>query len=135
MVTPVPSKKGRSYDEHPLQQALSVVTPIKDRLANTLEFVPAPDVNYRRNYYPDCFDSGPQSVDGERVLLIEDSWVTGATALSAAGALLERGAEGVAIMALARVFDTGYWADSGHPYVPRLVGEDRDDFDIDKWPR
>lgn len=134
-VTPVPSKKGRSYDDQPLQQALSVVEPIKGRLANTLEFVPAPDVNYRRNYYPDCFDSGPDSVTGERVLLVEDSWVTGATALSAAGALLDRGAEGVAILTLARVFDTAYWADSEHPYLPRLLGNEREDFNIDSWPR
>lgn len=35
IVTPVPSKKGRSYVEQPLQQALSAVTLITACLANT----------------------------------------------------------------------------------------------------
>lgn len=135
VVTPVPSKRGRAYEDQPLQQALSAIKPIHDRMANALEFVPAAEVNFRRNYYPECFDGGPDKVVGERVLLIEDSWVTGATALSAAGALLMHGAAGVAILTLARVFDISYWADTGHPYYDRLLGEQRVDFRVAEWPR
>jgi len=135
LVSPVPSKRGRSYEDQPLRQALAVVLPLQERLGETLRFVPDPDVNLRRDYYPDCFDGGPTSVVGERVLLIEDSWVTGATALSAAGSLLSRGAEGVAILTLARVFDVNYWTGTDHPYYAHLLGEDRDRFDSDRWPR
>lgn len=137
VVTPVPSKRGRSYMEQPLRQALSAVRPIRDRMADTLQFVPAPDINWRRDYYPQCFDGGPDSVAGQHVLLIEDSWVTGATALAAAGALIGLGARGVAILALARVIDVSFWQGREHPYLERVSADSasREPFDITRWTR
>ena len=137
VVTPVPSKRGRTFDQHPLRQALAVVRPIEGRLANTLRFEPDAGVNLRRDYYPGCFDPGPDAVSGKRVLVVEDSWVTGATALSAAGALLTYGAVSIAILSLARVVEVDFWADSGHPYLARVLADSaqRESYDITRWLR
>jgi len=135
IVTPVPSKKGRPFIEQPLQQALAAVRPIAGRLAETLRFEPAEGIHLRNDYYPDCFDPGPVRVGGSRVLLVEDSWVTGATALSAGGALLKYGAEGVIVLSIARVLNADYW--KGHPYLERVAidSESREPFDITLWRR
>lgn len=135
LVTPVPSKKGRMYPDQPLQQALSAIKPFSGLVAHTLTFVAAPGVDFRRDFYPDCFDPGPRSVSGERVLLVEDSWVTGATAVAAAGALLDRGADSVVILPIARIIDHSFWTGKGHPYLSRILGEEREDFDVARWPR
>jgi len=134
-ITPVPSKRGRTFEEQPLRQALSMVQPIREQLVHALTFVPAPDINWRRDYYPACFDPGAFSVAGERVILIEDTWVTGATALSAAGALLRGGAAGVAIVPIARVIDVSFWENQEHPYLAKIRGERRDPFTVEVWPR
>lgn len=99
--------------------------------------MPADGVDLRRDYYPTCFDPGPGEVEGQRVLLIEDSWVTGATAVSAAGALLGRGAESVVILSLARIVDVTFWAGHDHPYLPRVLAtsDTHEPFQIDAWRR
>jgi predicted amidophosphoribosyltransferase len=135
VVTPVPSKRGRSYQDQPLQQALAVVGPIQERLAETLTFVPAPGIDWRRDYYPSCFDLTGQPAQDQRVLLVEDSWVTGATALAAAGALLGFGARSVVILPLGRVIDVSFWDGSEHPYVARLTGDGMERYDIRRWSR
>jgi len=56
--------------------------------------------------------------------------VTGATALSAAGALLMHGAAAVAILPLARCLDTSYWGEL-HPY---RAAADRP-YRVAFWPR
>lgn len=45
---------------------------------------------------------------GKRVLLVEDAWVTGATAVSAAGSLVEAGAAEVLVLPIARIIDGGF---------------------------
>lgn len=135
-IVPVPSKRGKTFRAHPLRQAISMVRPMGAILVDSLIFVPSSDVvDWRRSYYPHCFDPGPESVEGHRVLLIEDTWVTGATALSAAGALLRDGAESVAIVPIARVLDLSFWETGGHPYVEKVHGESCEDYDIGRWPR
>ena len=84
----------------------------------------------RRHYNPSAFNPGPVSVDGESVLLLEDSWATGATAISAAGAILNHGAAAVAVVPLARIVDSDYWP-KDHPY--RQVMEQP--YDPSSWPR
>jgi hypothetical protein len=135
IVTPVPSKRGCPFAEQPLQQALRAVKPVASRLAETLRFEPAEGIHVRNDYYPDCFDAGPVRVRGSRVLLVEDSWVTGATALSAGGALLKYGAEAVVVLSIARVLNVDYWR--GHPYLQRVArdSEEREPFDITLWRR
>jgi len=48
---------------------------------------------------------GPAAVSGRRVLLVDDTWVTGATARSAAGALASSGASVPAVLVLGRAVD------------------------------
>ena len=99
------------------------------RLKHTLVFQPNKPVS-RWAYSPDSFTQGPEKVTGARVLLLEDSWVTGATAMSAAGALLKFGASSVAVLPLARVVDQGFWQ-LDHPYR-RAMGKP---YRFTAWPR
>ena len=64
---------------------------------------------HRKTYNSSAFSAGTTSVVGERVLLMEDTWVTGATAISAAGALLREGASGVMVMPIARAVSPSFW--------------------------
>ena len=135
-IVPVPSKRGRTFESQPLRQAISMVRPMRELLLNALTYMPSADApDLRRSYYPYCFDPADDTVAGHRVLLIEDTWVTGATALSAAGAIMERDAASVVILPIARVLDLAWWGRQGNVYVPKVEGEDRDPFDLSRWPR
>lgn len=114
MLTIVPSKRGFTYDEQPLRAVLSLVEPLGSMLRQTLQHVPG-SASGRRQFHPEAFTAGPTPVRGERIILIEDTWVTGATAVSAAGALLDLGATSVAVLPIARVVDAGFWNED-HPY-------------------
>ena len=135
-IAPVPSKRGKTFASQALRQAISMVRPMGEILLDALTFVPSPDVtDWRRSYYPFCFDPSADEVAGHRVLLLEDTWVTGATALSAAGALIEHGAESVLILPIARVLDLTFWEAGGNPYVAKVQGGTREGFDIGRWPK
>jgi hypothetical protein len=63
------------------------------------------------------------------VLLVEDSWVSGATPLSAAGALHAADAE-VLSLPIARVINNpGWWGDN--PYLTMMW----EPYDVVRWPR
>jgi hypothetical protein len=62
-------------------------------------------------YRPSGFDAGSMSVQGELVLLLENSPATGARATNTAGALYEYGAE--AVEPLAPTLDPDYWLRAG----------------------
>jgi hypothetical protein len=129
LLTIVPSKRGVAYRDQPLQKALSLVAPLQERLVSTLSFTFGAPAG-RHRYHPASFARDEVSVQGERVVLIEDTWVTGATAISAAGALLELGAQSVAVLPLARCIDSGFWAE-GHPYREAMARE----YEVEHWPR
>lgn len=132
IITPVPSKRvGVSYDNQPLRLALGRAETIETKLRQTLVHDPSVAVA-RRSYAPNAFIAGPTSVAGKRVLLIEDAWVSGATAVSAAGALLAAGAAAVFISPIARVIPSGFWP-ADHPY--RAAMRARWDADAADWPR
>lgn len=136
MIAVVPSKRGRTYEQQPLRKALAMVGPIRELLAPVLAYHPDEEVTeLRSSYYPQCFDQEGESPDGERVLLVEDTWVTGATALSTAGKLQALGAAGVLIMPVARVIDTDFWAQMSSPYLQWMEGESVLPFDPSRWPR
>ena len=130
LLTIVPSKKpGVSFDSQHLRNALGLVRPIAERLARTVQCVD-PTVGHRQRYTPEMFRADPEVAAGKRILLIEDTWITGATAVSAAGALLEAGAGSVVIAPIARDFRVQFHGDD-HPYLARI---DRT-YDIRAWPR
>ena len=135
LLTTVPSKRGIPYEAQPLRRALALCPPVSQLLAPVLAFDPAATAGGhaaagRGRYTPGCFKPLGRSPLGERIALVEDTWVTGATALSAAGALLMHGAAAVAILPLARCLDTSYWGEL-HPY---RAAADRP-YRVAFWPR
>ncbi len=120
--------------DQPLRQALAMMVPLREKLVPLLEYQPHDDmVATRGSYCPQCFVSDGESADGERVLLVEDTWVTGGTAISAAGALANMGAKSIMVMPIARVLDTGYWNSS--PYVQWVNDDSRRQYDNNVWSR
>lgn len=132
LITIVPSKRGITYAAQSLRAALSLIEPIARRLRQTLSHVEGQTVP-RRGYNPAAFAPSGTGVTGMRILLVEDAWVSGATALSAAGALLDAGATDVLIMPIARVIDQGFWPDD-HPYRIAMR-KPWDPDDASAWPR
>jgi hypothetical protein len=130
--TIVPSKRGYTFDTQPLRRALARVPEMRAQLRETLRHDASQRVG-RREYNPTAFTRGPASVKGERVLLLEDTWVTGATALSAAGALLDLGAEAVGILPVARMMENAHWP-SDHAYIEAMKKPYRA-YDPFEWPR
>ena len=134
VITPVPSKRGRSYSEQPLRSALSSAKEIDDLLAPMVTYQRVSDVeNLRASYYPQCFQLMGEPPSGQRILLVEDTWVSGATTVSAAGSLLEQGADSVLAVPIARVLDTIYWESS--PYVAWINKRVPVSYDSTPWPR
>ncbi len=134
MITPVPSKRGKSYREQPLRSALSLARELADLLVPVLAYQPHAEVdNLRGSYYPQCFPRAGESPDRKRVLLVEDTWVSGATAVSAAGSLLEQGADSVLSVPIARVLDTDYW--EGSPYLTWIKTQTTRAHQLTPWPR
>jgi len=131
ILSPVPSKKpGFTFPHQPFRQTLALVPPLAKQLRHTLTHIAGQSIG-RREYNPAAFAPGPVSVEGERVVLLDDTWVTGATAVSAAGALLRDGATSVAILPLARMVDSEFWP-KDHPYRQAMnVGP----YDPAAWPR
>jgi hypothetical protein len=129
LITIVPSKRGHTFEEQPLRRALARGEVIKPLLRELLEFRGTERVG-RSQYRPSAFNGIADLVDGERVLLFEDTWVTGATALSAAGQLLELGAAAVLIAPIARMVDLSF-VGNDHPYCVAS----RRPYDSRAWPR
>lgn len=126
-LTVVPSTKGVVAARQPLRVALSWIEPFRERLVTALEWTG--EKVERRRYQPDAFRAGPEDIRGRRVLLIEDTWVTGSKALSAGGALLRDGARSVAIVPVARMVEHQAW--EGHPYLEAMTTP----YDPSHWPR
>lgn len=63
---------------------------------------------------------------------MEDSWVTGATGVSAAGALHRERAAAVVILPIARAINEDWLSQPvHHPYRAAM----RELYDIERWPR
>lgn len=85
-----------------------------------------PPAKHKR-LYPDSLEAGVDFA-GRRVLLLEDTWVSGSTSLSAAVALRRAGAIGVALISIARmVYDDGMTPDYEQAAVAPI--------DFTHWPR
>jgi predicted amidophosphoribosyltransferase len=110
VVTTVPSSDHRRDQRHPLRRIVA-------------ELVPTVGARHRRLLAPSSlevtarvFDPGRYQMlhplAGERVLLIDDMWTTGASAQSAAAALRAGGASRVAAVVIGRYLNREY-ADNG----------------------
>ncbi len=100
LVTTVPSGDRTREHQHPLRHIVGdLVGPTRDRhhplLRRTDIEVPA------RAFSQDKFEAS-EPLDGQAVLLIDDTWTTGASAQSAAAALKAAGAGPVATVVIGR---------------------------------
>lgn len=129
-ITIVPSKRGISYEEQPFRRVLSLVSSIEEKLVHGLNY--RPDANYERQRYdPAWFEKGRSKIAGRRVLLLEDTWASGATCLSAAGALLGYGARSVVALPIARIITETFWSE----HTPEYLDAARAPYDPTAWPR
>ena len=129
MITVVPSTRGIAYDDQPLKDALWLVSGTREYLHQTLSHVAGRSIA-RGSYDPTAFKSAGEDASGQRVRLIEDLWVSGAKCVSAAGRLLEDGAENVAILPIARQF-----RNSPDFTPPDYLAASKAPFDVSFWPR
>jgi hypothetical protein len=109
LVTTVPSSDRSRDPDHPLRRIVGeLVGPTRERYAPLLR---RSRVEVRpRQVHAGKFES-TRKLDGESVLLIDDTWTTGANARSAAAALLGAGATRVGAVVIGRHLNRG-WRDN-----------------------
>lgn len=110
LVTTVPSNHPGRDECHPLRRLVGEhCEPTRDRYRRVLRRSPTP-------LPPRSFDRRrfvvTERIDGQTVLLIDDTWTTGASAQSAAAALREAGATKVAAAVIGR-YVNGDWCQAG----------------------
>lgn len=101
LITVVPSKRGRA-GPHPLEQAIDLAPDLRAIHERLLDAGPAA---IGRNAPSDTGFVARQAANGRRVLLIDDTFTSGAKMQSAASALSLGGATVVAGLVLGRVID------------------------------
>ena len=127
--TVVPSTRGVSFEDQPLTKTLQLAHALRDHVRQTLAHVTGETIA-RGSYRPEGFVPQGEAVEGQRIVLIEDLWVSGATCVSAAGALLSAGAESVVILVLARQIR------DNPNFVPAEYREAMGlQYDVTSWPR
>lgn len=93
----------------PLYQIVSQQPMLRASVSSSAVRYIGPSTGWKRNYLsPDSFSVDSEEVSGQRMLLIEDTWVTGSTALSAAIAIRRAGAAKLALIPIARMVNKGY---------------------------
>lgn len=120
LVTAVPSSDRDRDQEHPLHQIVgSLAAPTRDRHQRLLLRTDAPCATHEfsRERY-----AATKELNGASILLIDDTWTTGASAQSAAAALKQSGAQRVAAIVVGRHLNR-QWGDNDqrlrripHPY-------------------
>jgi predicted amidophosphoribosyltransferase len=128
-IVPVPSTRGRPFDKHPLAQALRRSVQFRDRIVDGMAHVLGGAIG-RREYKPTIFVASSEALRDQRVVLIEDLWVSGAKAMSAAGAALTAGAASVLILPLARELRPSFCGED-HPYLVAMGTP----YSVKSWPR
>jgi|SRR5579884_225122 len=118
VVTTVPSGDPERDEQHPLRRIVGeLVGPTRGRYARLLR-------RTEKEVVPRRFDAGRyrsvQALGGEDVLLIDDTWTTGASAQSAAAALRRAGAGTVAAVVIGRHVNRD-WHENGQ-YLDGLPG-------------
>jgi hypothetical protein len=100
LVSTVPSSAHERDEDHPLRRIVGgLVAPTRDRYERLLERSDAevPPRTFARDKF-----RARRALNGETVLLIDDTWTTGASAQSAAAALKTAGAGAVAAVVIGR---------------------------------
>ncbi len=124
LVTTVPSSDRRRADTHPLHLMVrDLVGAVRGRYEPLLSRTDAPAEPHRfsaQRYVSRRQPGGPAHLEGRSVLLIDDTWTTGANAQSAAAALKEAGSGPVAVIVIGRFLNRD-WRHNDH----RLRGLDR----------
>jgi len=106
LVTTVPSADPLRDLHHPLRRIVGeLATPTRDRYERLLVRSQTPAIP--RVFDPGRYDA-TRTLDGEAVLLVDDMWTSGASAESAAAALLDAGASAVAAIVVARHLNRGW---------------------------
>lgn len=125
----VPSSRGRPFATHPLASVIRRSVVFRDRLVEGLRYAPGETIG-RQEYKPSVYRAIPGTLRRQRIALLEDLWVSGAKAVSAAGAVLDAGADSVVIVSIAREVrpDSDFCPEE---YVRATEAP----FDIDAWPR
>ena len=101
VVTVVPSSDRSIGERHPLVRIVSeLVAPARERYLPLLERSAKEGLGAHE--FSDEKFSARRVLDGEPVLLVDDTWTTGANAQSAAGALRAAGAGPVAVAVIGR---------------------------------
>jgi adenine/guanine phosphoribosyltransferase-like PRPP-binding protein len=108
ILTIVPSTSGRP-GVHPLAQAIARVATLDHQYERLLTRGPAVVGHNQAN--DDAFRLRRQ-LAGERVLVIDDTFTSGARAQSAASAINLSGGVTVAVLAIGRMFDPGFSDDT-----------------------
>jgi hypothetical protein len=100
LVADVPSSDRGREDAHPLRRIVGeLVAPIRDRYERLLV---RSDVELKPREFDPAKYTATRRLDGEPVLLIDDTWTTGASAQSAAACLKAAGAGPVAAVVIGR---------------------------------
>lgn len=106
LVTTVPSSDAGRDEHHPLRAIVGqVVEPTRDRHERVLRR--STNAVEERGWDPRRFIA-VRPLAAERVLLIDDTWTTGARAQTAAAALLAAGASTVAALVIGRFINPGF---------------------------
>lgn len=104
LITSVPSSSGRE-GEHPLMRAIKLLPDIRDQYEVLLE---RGEGEIAHTVASDEGFKAFRRLDGERVLLIDDTFTSGARAQSAASALNNAGATVAAILPIGRVITPSF---------------------------
>lgn len=110
LITWVPSTSGRHPEGHPLGAVISAVVALQPRAAEVL--TRGPGVLDRSTARDDSFVC-TERVARRRVVLVDDTYVTGAHQQAAAAALWEADAAHVTAVAFARLIVPGFSAEAG----------------------
>jgi hypothetical protein len=122
VVTTVPSTRNRA--DHPLTTIVGrIMSTTRSRHRSLLDT--GSSTTDDRTFGVDRFSS-LEPLAGQRVLLVDDTWTTGASAQSAAAALKLAGAKSVAALVFGRRFDAEFRPESSKRYLDRATSRQFD---------
>lgn len=114
----VPSTRGKTFEDQPLRHTLEMSPFFRGKLMPLVSYRTGVSVP-RQTYTPEAFPCSREAKDA-RILLVEDTWVSGSKAVSTAGALVEAGAKAVVIATVARLVEKPGYFSADHPYYERV---------------